>query len=217
MIVLIFVSSCGQTKDFSYGARQIFELNSKYDTTMETYPKSAQKIDLMINDFKELRKIQLDTENQPFDYAIDYRILNLEAEKLYIEGQKYGDSGTTNGGFGCKSRPFITESVFLRNSSALKGFEAVDILDVFIRDYPKNALMMNLSLKKSLFLNATFYRISKEAKKDSSIINSFCPQNVTLDLYRQEIKKTTNLSEDEISKLTYEEALTIWKKLREIN
>lgn len=183
---------------------------------METYPNNIKQIGLMLNDFEELNKIQLEKGQEPFNYIINYRILNLEAERLYIEGQKYGDAGTTKKGFGCKPRPLIIESVFLRNSSAMKGFEAVNLLREFVGKYPKEANLAGLSFKNALFLNATFYQISRDARSDSSIINRFCPANVTLEIYQQEFRKKTNMSEDFINNLSYEEAVPIWKKLRGI-
>lgn len=181
---------------------------------METSPNSIQQIDSMINDFQELKKTQLKSGQEPFTYVIDYRILNLEAEKFYIESQKYGSSGTTKDGFGCKTRPLILESVYLRNSSALKGFEAVELLREFIGKYPEEAALANLSLKNALFANATFYQISRDARSDSNIINNFCPQNEAFKLYKEEFRKKTNLSEEYINNLTYEEAVKIWKEIR---
>lgn len=213
LIAMLFVVSCVQAKDFKYGVKQINNLNSKYNTTMETYPKNIKQIDLMTNDLAELKKLQLETGQEPFNYIIDYRMLNLEAEKFFIEGQKYGAAGTTKYGFGCKSRPFILESASLRNSSALKGFEAVDLLREFVDKYPEEANSVGLSQKNALFLNATFYQIWKDARSDSNIINHFCPSNETLEIYRQEFRKKTNLSEDYINNLTYEEAVNIHKKI----
>lgn len=212
IIVLLFIAGCVQAKDFAFGFKEISKLNSKYDTTMETYPESLQQIDAMLNDFVELKKIQLEAGHEPFYYVVDYRMLNLEAEKLYIMGHKYGASGTTKDGFGCKSRPLILESVQFRNSSALKGFEAVDLLREFVNKYPEEAALAGLSFKNALFLNATFYQISIEARRDSSIINNFCPENVTLEIYKQSFMKRKELSEDIINRLTYEEAVVIWKK-----
>ncbi len=215
-MLVLFAAGCARTKDFEYGVEQINSLNSKYNTTMETYPKSTGQIELMIGDFKEIKQLQLDSGQQPFGYVIDYRLLNLEAEKLFIESQKYGARGTTKDGFGCKSRPLILESAGLRNMSALKGFEAVGLLRDFADKYPEESVAVGLTYKNALFLNATFYQISKDARSDSSIINNFCPENVTLEIYQQEIRKSTNLSEDFISRLDYNGAVDIWKKIRGI-
>jgi hypothetical protein len=217
VIVLIFIVGCVQAKDFNFGIKQINALNSKYNTTMENYPKSINEINLMVDDYNELKKLQLENGQKPFNFVINYRILNLEAERLYIEGQKYGFAGTTKDGFGCKSRPLIIESASLRNKSALKGFEAVDLLREFVDKYPKESKLIGLSAKNALFLNATFYQISTEARRDSNIINHFCPQNGTLVLYKKELKSKTNLSNDFINNLTYEQAVPIWKKIRGFN
>lgn len=216
IIALIFILGCAQAKNFDYGVRQVNSINSRYNTTMETYPKTMQKISLMLDDMEELKKLQLETGHEPFSYIVDYRILNLEAEKLYIESQKYGSAGTTKDGFGCKTRPLITESVSLRNMSALKGFEAAGLITEFVGKYPEEAKSAGLSFKNALFLNASFYEISKEAARDSRVINNFCPGNVTLELYQEEFRKKTNLSEEFINKIRYEEAVPIWKKIRGI-
>lgn len=217
IVVLVLIFGCVQAKDFGYGLKQIIKLNSKYNTTMETYPKSMQKISLMLNDMGELKKLQLETGQEPFGYIVDYRILNLEAEKMYIESQKYGSAGTTRDGFGCKTRPLITESVALRNMSALKGFEAAGLITEFANKYPEEAKSAGLSFKNALFLNASFYEISQEARRDSRVINNFCPQNVTVDIYKQNFRKPSfrekyNLSDEYISNMGYEEAVNFWKK-----
>jgi len=217
VIFLLFIVSCTEVKDFNYGIKQINSLNSKYNTTMETYPKNTKQIDLMHNDLIELKKLQLKTGQEQFNYIINYRLHNLEAEKLYIEGFKYGEVGTTEDGFGCKQRPLIIESVQLRNSSALKGFEAIKLLREFIIKYPKEANLVGLSSKNDLFLNATFYQISRDARRDSNVINRFCPNNVTLELYQQEFRKKTNISEDFINNLSYDEAVPIWKEIRALD
>ncbi len=217
ILALIFIVSCAQTKDFNYGVKQIDKINSKYNTTMETYPKHLKQIESMSNDFKELKKLKLETGQEPFAYVIDYRLVNLEVEKLFILGQKYGDSGFTKNGFGCKSRPLVIESAALRNSSAIKGFQAVELLREFINKYPKEGNSVGLSAKNALFLNATFYQISEDAHGDSNVINYFCPRNESLESYQRQFRKETNLSEDFINNLTYEQAVPIWKNLEEIN
>ena len=217
VVLLIFIVSCVQAKDFNYGLKQINNLNSKYNTTMDTYPNTISRINSMISDFEEIKKLQLETGKEPFNYLIDYRLLNLEAEKLLIEGQKYGDAGFTKDGFGCKQRPLIIESVKLRNNSALKGFEAVDLSREFVEKYAKEAEIAGISLKSALFLNAAFYQISEGARRDSNIINNFCPKNETLEIYKQSFSKPSfrernNLSEEYVNNLNYEEAVKIYKK-----
>lgn len=216
LIVMLFITSCAKSKDFNYGLAQINALDSKYNTSIESYPKNIKDINQMLNDFSQLKAEQLSSGKEQFNYVIDYRVLNLEAEKLYIQSQRYGDLGTTRKGFGCKLRPIITESVSLRNQSALKGFEAVNSLREFASKYLSESNLTGLSEKNALFLNATFYQISKDASRDSGIINYFCPENVTLEIYKQQFKKEGDLSEDKIKNLTYDEAVSLWKKGRGI-
>ena len=214
--ILFFIVGCTQAKDFNYGIKQINNINFKYNTTMDTYPPHLNQIISMSDDLKELKKIKLEAGQEPFNYIIDYRLLNLEVEKLFIFGQKYGESGTTKNGFGCKSRPLVIESAALRNNSALKGFEAVDLLREFVSNYPKEANLVGLSFKNAVFLNATFYQISRDAIGDSNIITYFCSKNETLESYKREFRRESNLSEDFINNLTYEKAVPIWKKLNGI-
>ena len=214
IVFLILVIGCAQSKDFGYGIKQMNIVDAKYNTTMDTYPKNPSTIDMLIKDLKELIKLQLDKGQESLYHSVGIRILNLESEKLFIEGQKYGSSGTATDGFGCKQRPLIIESVGLRNQSASKGFEAVNTMREFIVKYPTDAESVNITEKNALFFNATFYKISSDARKDSSIINSFCPINRTLELYREEFKKKTNYTEDFINGLDYEQAVPIWKELR---
>lgn len=217
ILVLLFLVGCSKIKGFSYGIEQISTVHSKYKTSIENYPNNLADINKMLQDLNELKKQQLEAGQEPFNYFIDYNILNLEAEKYYIGSEKYGDSGTTKNGFGCTLRPLILESAELRNKSAIKGFEAVTLMREFMSKYPKEANLTNLSNKSILFLNATFYRISKDALKDSQIINNFCPSNETLEIYKAQFKKQTNLSEQLINNLTYEQAVEIWKELKGIN
>ncbi|MBI2646986.1 hypothetical protein HYW99_00755 [Candidatus Woesearchaeota archaeon] len=217
VLFLIFVLGCVQVKDFEYALEQINKINLKYKTSMDTYPKSINEIDFMLNELMELKKIQLGGGVEPFNYVLNYRILNLEAEKFYILGQRYGSAGTTKDGFGCKSRPLIIESAHYRNASSQKGFEAVNLLREFINNYPEEANLSNLSEKNALFLNASFYNIYIDARRDSGVINRFCSENKTLEIYKQDFMKTTELSEEFINNLTYEQAVDIWKELRGIN
>ena len=215
MIALLLIFGCAPAKDFKYGLLQLTGVNSRYNTTMDTYPKSINQAKAMIDDYKELEKLKLDSGQEPFDIIIRYRILNLEADGLFaVNAQKYGDFGTTKNGFGCTLRPLISESAALRNGSAQKGFQSADLLKSFIEKYPENAKSAGFSEKNLIFLNATFFSIYEDAAKDSSIINGFCPENVTLGIYRQQFMKKTNLSEDYINSLDYNQAVSIWKDLR---
>ena len=212
--VMMLLAACAPGKDFKYGIEQLNIINSKYGTTMSTYPDTTGKMDLMIGELSNLKNLNLNSGQQPLNYIVDYRILDLEAEKLYSESQKFGNAGTTKSGFSCKPRPLVLESASLRNQAALKAFEAVDVLRKLIREYPEDASSINLSEKNALFLNATFYQIEKDAKNDISVINRFCPENATLGFYMQEFKSKKLMSDEEISRLTYKDAVVIWKEER---
>ena len=214
--LLLFVVGCSKPMDFNYALGRINEVNGKYGTDLQSYPAEANKIDSLVDELSGLKKEKLSGGQEAFDVLVDYRILNLEAEKLYLESQKYGNAGGTKNGFGCKRRPLILESASLRNMSSLKGFEAAKKLSTLVKDYPKEAAIANLSSKNVLFFNATFYDIANEAESDSNIINSFCPENITLDLYKDEFRRNKNLSEGYISKLSYQQAASEWKHERGI-
>src|SRR3989338_7989274 len=100
LIFLILMAGCAQ-QGFEYGLEKLNEVNSRYDTTMESYPKSAAQIDLMMKDMDNLKNLQLQNGQESFNLLISYRILNLEAEKFFIESQKYGFNDLAKTGFGC--------------------------------------------------------------------------------------------------------------------
>ncbi len=220
-IILIFAlmliaSGCAPNRDFKFGASHLININSKYGTSMDAYPENPENSARMLKEFIDLKGLKLDIGQGAFDQVLKYRILDLEANELFIQSQKYGQVGTTKYGFGCKARPLILESVKFRNESALKGFEAVTLLKSFADKFPKESDSVGLSQKNALFLNATYYRISIEARDDSNIINNFCPVNETLEIYRQTFRRGTNLSEDYINNLGYDEAVKIWKDMEGI-
>ncbi len=216
MLFAIALAGCAQSKDFNYGLSQLNKIDLKYNSTIDSYPKHLNQIESMSNELSELKKIQLETGQKPLNEIIDYQRLNLEAEKLFILGQKYGDSGFTKLGFGCKSMPLVIESAAFRSASASKGFEAVDLIKKLVAKYPKEAASAGLSNKNALFLNATFYQISREAEMDSGVITHFCQKNETLENYKKQFRRETAMDEDSLGKLTYEQAVLIWKKLEGI-
>ncbi len=213
----VFIVACAPGKDFEQGVLNLNEINSKYGTTMETYPDTVEKMSAMIDEMSKLKSSGLNAGSKPFSYVLNYRILNLEAEKLYSESQKYGTVGSTASGFSCKPRPLILESADLRQKSALKAFEAVDVIRKIVNEYPKEASSLGFSEKNALFLNATFYEIEKQAKKDISLMNNLCTENKTLEFYRQEFKSKKLMSNEEIEKITYSDAVIAWKKERGYN
>ena len=215
---LFVLAGCSLSKDFDYGLVQIKGVDSKYGTNISNYPEDIVKIDSLANDLKMMKEIRLDRDMDQFSQIIDYRLLVLEAGRYFINHSlNYGNSGTTEDGFGCKQRPLVVESSALRNNSAQKGFEAVSLLRNFVEKFPEEAAQAGVSYKESLFMNATFYEMARKARSDSIIINRFCPQNVTLELYREEFRKSGSFGEEYINNLTYDEAVIIWKESRGIN
>ena len=210
--LLLLIAGCSQAKDFSYGISRMEEINSKYNATFDSYPADAGKINLMIDSYKELKNLNLGKDQESFNLFVDYQILNLEAEKYFIKSLKYGDVGTTKYGFSCRSRPIIIETAASKNASAAVGFEAVSKLKDFIEKYPEKANSLNLSQKNVVFLNSTYYELSKDANTDSDTINGFCPEDIALESYKSWFRKNTDLSDEYINKLDYNTAVSIWKK-----
>ena len=216
-VLALIVIGCAQQKDFDYGLNQMKTVDAKYSTNISAYPNDMPKINSLIGDLGKAKNIELSKGKEQFDQIISYRILTLEAHRYFINNSiNYGGAGTTEDGFGCKQRPLIIESVWLRNSSSQKGFEAVSLLRNFVENYPEEAKKAGVSYKDSLFMNATFYEMARKARSDSNTINRFCPQNVTLELYKEEFSKSADLGEGYINNLTYDNAVSIWKKLRGI-
>jgi len=213
VVLLCLLAGCAKSKDFSYGLGQMDAVNSKYNITYSSYPADVNQIDVIINSYKGLKSLKLDTGREAFDEFVDYQLLTFESDKQFVNGLKYGDAGTTKYGFGCKIRPLIIETVKFKNESATKGFEAITKLKDFVDKYPQNSKLTNLSQKDVMFLNASFYELSKDANRDSETINYFCPENITLEIYKSGFKKTENLSDEYINGLNYEQAVKLWKKI----
>lgn len=212
VVLLVLLAGCAKAKDFSYGLSQMDAVNLKYGITPNSYPADVNQINVIMNSYKGLKELRLDKDQEAFNDFVDYRLLAFGSDKQFISSLKYGDSGTTKNGFGCKRRPLIIETVKLKNESALKGFESVSKLKEFMDKYPQHSKLANVSYIDIMFLNASFYELSKDANRDSGTINYFCPENVTLEIYRQGFRKIENLSEEYISSLTYEQAVKLWKQ-----
>jgi len=177
-ILILVLTSCSN-KDFGYGVDKIKNTHSVYNTSIDNYPDDIDALMGMDNSLKNLKMLKLDSGQKPFELYLDYQLYSTEANKLFIESQKYGMKGTTENGFGCRSRKFIVESSGLRNESANKGFAMIEKMQEMMSIYPKESSEVNLTESRLNFLNITFNAISKNAKRDASIIDSFCPQNVT--------------------------------------
>ena len=216
LILLLLIAGCAQPKDFSYGLKQIELISSKYKITPDSYPGDAGVMSSAVAEYKNLKNIKLDKDQEAFDDFLDYRVLSLESDIQFVNSLKYGDFGTTKKGFGCKMRPLIIETAKFKNDSAAKGIEAAGRLKKFMDRYPEKLKLVNISQKNIIFMNATFYELSKDSAIDSSAIESFCPKNTTLGIYRQQFRKETNLSDEYINNLDYENAVNLWKKMMEI-
>ena len=216
LILLLLIAGCAQSKDFSYGLKQIDLVSSRYDIASDSYPGDVTQINSAIGAYGELKNLKLDKDQESFAVFLDYKLLSLESDMQFVNSLKYGDAGTTKNGFGCKMRPLIIETVKFKNDSALKGFAAAGRLKEFIDLYPEKSKLVNLSRKNVVFLNASFYEMSKDADSDSSTINGFCPENITLEIYRQQFTKDKILSDEYINGLNYKEAVKLWKQIEGI-
>ena len=158
---------------FKQGVKKINEMDEKYGTTLKSAPIEINEVEgllAQITGFKTLNEL-----SEPLEYLLDFKTKFLEAEKLNLEGWKDGKGSTTDYGFGCKKGyARVKEAARLRNESAQKGFEAVEALQKFIEQYPKEAKTLDFSQKDVLVLNALYFQIEEKALKDGSVIESSC-------------------------------------------
>lgn len=188
-VLVIALAGCAalQKKDLSYGIGQINKLNAKYGVTMASSPDTMEKIGSFVDELNELKKNKIESGQEPFDALIEFRIHNLEADRYFMENKlKYGERGTTINGFGCKGRHRILNSSGIRIMSASEGFKAVERAYELIEKYPEESKIAGLSMKDALFLNATFYEIDRQAKRDQRLIENFCPEETYQEIIRQE-------------------------------
>ncbi|MBI2651014.1 hypothetical protein HYX01_00935 [Candidatus Woesearchaeota archaeon] len=161
---------------FEKGIERINEIDAKFNANAKTPPNSTKDIENLIaqlTGFSAVNKIP-----KSLEYYLGFRIKFLEAERLHSEGWKWGKGSTTDYGFGCKrGSARILESAKIRNSSAQKGYEALNSLKLLIKEFPEEAKSLNLSQKDVLFLNAAYYQIENKAIIDADIIRSLCKNN----------------------------------------
>ena len=174
---LVVVYGCASSQmTFEKGVKKINELDKKYGSSLKSPPNSTDKITGLV---AELNNFKSANENLPesLKYLVDFRIKFLEAEKLNAEGWQGGKASTTEFGFGCnKGYARILESAGLRNASASRGFEAVELLQKFIDSYPEEAASLDLSQRDVLSLKAAFFQEGEKAAKDARIIRSLCKE-----------------------------------------
>jgi hypothetical protein len=179
-LILIVVYGCAsyQTITFEQGVKKINEIDQNYGADMKTPPDSTEKIDGLLKQITGFAAINPDMPKS-LKYLIDFRIKSLEAELLYIEGWQWGKASTTDYGFGCrKGSARILNSSRIRNTSAQKGYEALDVLESFIAEFPEEAKSLNLSQKDVLFLNAAYQQVEEKAARDSKIIRNLCKEQI---------------------------------------
>ena len=174
LVMALLLLGCAQpdTMAFKDGVKKLEQLDKKYNSSIKTPPASAAEIDELkaqLVGFKAANKL-----SKPLNGLVDFRIIFLEAEKLNAEGWQWGKGSTTDYGFGCKGYNRIKESARLRNASAQKGYEAVDMLEKFIEEFPKESGSAGISQKDVLVLNAIYFQIGEKAEKDARIIEGFC-------------------------------------------
>jgi len=182
-VILIFVlvygcASSSQTITFEQGVKRINALDEKYGADMKTPLNSTENIDGLL---AELMGFGALNKGMPLSlkYLLDFRIKSLEAEKLNIEGWQWGRASTTDYGFGCKKGSArILNSSNIRNSSAQKGYEALNSLKLLIDEFPDEAESVNLNQKDVLFLNAMYYQVEDKAAKDARTIRSMCKEQI---------------------------------------
>lgn len=213
LLVSFILVSCAPVKDYNYAMSEFNKTIGKYNSTLENLPDTTKELESLRLELKSMQ-LGLDKDADAFKHLVGYTMLVLEAEESKIRGESYGAIGTASDGFGCKQRPLIYESADFRNESAQKGFESLAILKEFLEKYPNEANSAGLGNRIIIFKNGYYVRLANDAKSDKGIVNKLCPVNRTLEIYKEGFKKTLNMTDDEISKLTYEQAVEIYKQQR---
>jgi len=213
LLASFILISCAPVKDYNYAMSEFNRTMGKYNSTLENLPDTTKEMESLQNEIKSMQ-LGLDRDADAFKHLVDYTVLVLEAEESKIRGESYGTIGTVSDGFGCKQRPLIYESADFRNKSAQKGFESLALLKEFLENYPNEAKSAGLGNRTIIFRNGDYAKLANEAKSDKSTVNKLCPINKTLEIYKTGFKKTLNMTDEEIGKLTYEQAVEIYKQQR---
>jgi|TARA_B100001964_G_C14122669_1_gene549056 hypothetical protein len=180
LAVLIIIYGCTSPEDaaFKKGAKRISEIDEQFGATVKTTPDSEKNVDELII---QLVGFGAANEDMPkaLDYFLNFRIKTLEAEKLHIEGWQWGRASTIDWGFGCKKGAVKKlNSSRMRNSSAYKGYEAIETLQLFVDEFPDKAKSVNLTQKDVLFLNAAYQQVEDKAARDARVIRSACKEQI---------------------------------------
>ena len=179
-LIFVIVYGCipAQTITFEQGVERINEIDDKYGVDMKAVPNSTQEINGLLAELMGFGALNKDMPLS-LKYLLDFRIKSLEAERLHIEGWQWGRASTTEWGFGCKKGSArILNSSKIRNSSAYKGYEALEALQSFVDEFPDEAESLDLSQKDVLFLNAAYRQVEDKAAKDARTIRSICKEQI---------------------------------------
>ena len=178
IILGILLASCSEQRITSYeqGVAHLNALQAKYGADMERSPAGADSISSLSAEIVSLKRKATENEGtKPLLLLLDYRISLLEADRLLIEGFKWGAASTTEPGFGCKKgSERILNSSQLRNQSATAGFEAITALQQLIEQYPEKAAALNLTQRTVLTLSVNYAVVQKQAEKDHRVVMGFC-------------------------------------------
>ena len=173
LVVFMLVYGCTSSIiNFDQGIKKINEFDKEYNSTIRSPPSDSAKIGPLKSDLEGYKsKNRL---SEPLIGLIDFKIAFLDAEKLNAKGWQWGRASTTQYGFGCKGYDNIKESARLRNASAEQGYLAVDKLEQFVKKFPEESKKTDLTQKDALVLNAMYFQIQQQAKKDAGTIEFFC-------------------------------------------
>lgn len=173
VVLMLFVGCVMEIFSFEQGISEMKEINEKHGIDFKGMPAVMGNAVLLRNDLKELQGRSLNAP-ESFKLFLDYKIKSLEANIIHIEGWKNDRKSTTKYGFGCKSTQIVINSSKLRNFSAQKGYESLEVLKEFIDKYPEEAESISITQKDVLFSNAYYYEVEAEASRDRKIIESLC-------------------------------------------
>ena len=178
LLLIVGCTTSSKTITFEQGIKRINEIDNTYNVGMKTVPNSTQEINGLLAELMGFGALNKDIPLS-LKYLLDFKIKTLEAEKLHIEGWQWGRASTTDYGFGCKKGSArILNSSNIRNSSAQKGYEALNSLQLLIDEFPDEAESLDLSQKDVLFLNAAYQQVGDKAAKDAKIIRSSCKEQI---------------------------------------
>lgn len=178
----ILLASCsGQQRVAAYdqGLALLKATQDKYGVDFEKSPAGADSTASLSAEIVSLRRKVIGNEDtKPLLLLLDYRVDVLEADRLLIEGFRWGAASTTEPGFGCKKgSERILNSSRLRNQSASAGLAAAESLRQFVNGYPDKAAALNLTQRTILSLTTTYAVVQKQAEKDHRIVMGFCVEN----------------------------------------